>query len=364
MHQHHLLLIYTQNEPNSAIREHLGLVSARSGRDRVLWVSAAPPGHVSAALARYLASGEVLSAALVPADIPDDRLWVASEWRGAFFIDRGLAPLLGDALGGWVEDPDYAEHSEFRILRPRRPAGPEGSGSGSAVQVETAREYVSAIADDRAVLVRTRLAAVRESMGEWFGELADPRVGGGLALLALSGATSQSAMVALRSPAALRLTVTASDVSLANHVREGRLAVRGYGHTWTQVHAAAEFRSDRSTGAVEPRLAENPALHASYGVLLQLEALVDPEVEIEAGAIFEQVSMNDVQTLSAAANRRLTVQPGTFAPVPVPAWCLNSSLAAPAGEPVRPTPLVLATPGRSQDEVWAERRSVLTGGTR
>jgi hypothetical protein len=63
------------------------------------------------------------------------------------------------------------------------------------------------------------------------------------------------------------------------------------------------------------------------------------------------------------APRRLTVRPGTFAPVPVPAWCLNRSLAPPAGEPVRPTPLVLATPGRSQDEVWTVRQSVLAGET-
>ena len=76
-------------------------------------------------------------------------------------------------------------------------------------------------------------------------------------------------------------------------------------------------------------------------------------------AHFEQFSMNGVQTLATAAPKRLTVRPGTFAPVAVPAWCLNSSLAAPAGEQVRPTPLALIAQGHSQEEVWAERRHVL-----
>jgi hypothetical protein len=84
-------------------------------------------------------------------------------------------------------------------------------------------------------------------------------------------------------------------------------------------------------------------------------------VEIEEGSIFEQTSVNNVQTLAAARRQQITVQPGAFVPLALPAWCLNQSLAAPGGEPVRPTPLVLANPGRSQDEVWAERERVLSG---
>lgn len=361
MHPSHLLLICLQNYPNQDIKEHLGLVTTKTSGDMMLWVSAASAADVSATLAEYLAAGEVHSAALVPADIPDERLWVAYEWRGAFVVDRDLTPLLGGALDNWAEDSNY-EHREFRIWRPRHPAGPEGPESGSTVQVETAREYASAITTDLPVVVHTTLEAVRGAMDEWFGELADPRVGGALALLALSGATSRSTTVTLRSPAALRLRTTASGVSLPRHVQEGRLAVRGYGYSRSGLRAVVDSLPEMAPGAAERILDEGLAGRAPYGVLLRIEALVDPEVEIEEGSIFEQVSMNNVQTLSAAAPRQLAVQPGTFAPVPVPAWCLNSSLSAPAGEPVRPTPLVLATPGRSQDEVWAERRSVLVGG--
>jgi hypothetical protein len=294
-----LLLVYPQQGINPDIKERLALTATRPSGTLMLWVSEAPPADVATALAELLASGVVRSAALVPADIPDQRLWVAHEWSGAFVVDRDLAELLARTPDTWVEDSSY---EEFRILRPTRLGRLDDAESSSPWHVETAREYASAIADDRAVLADTTLAAIRGAMAEWFGDLADPRVGGAFALLALSGARSDSTATVLR---------------------EG-------------------FRE-----------------RAPYGVLLVIEATVDPEVEIEEDSIFEQVSMNGVQTLTAAAPRRLTVRPGTFAPLAVPAWCLNSSLAAPAGEQVPPTPLALIVQDRSHDEVGAERRRVL-----
>lgn len=356
MHPRYLLLVYLQQGIKRDINERLALTAARPSGNLMLWVSAAPPADVAPALAELLASGVVLSAALVSADIPDERLWVAHEWTGAFVVDRDLAELLGRASDTWVEDSSY---QEFRILRPRRLGRLDDAESWPSSHVETAREYASAIADGRAVQADTTLAAVRGAMGEWFGDLADPRVGGALALLALSGATSDSTAIALRSPAALRLRLAASAVSLPSHVRAGRLAVRGYGYSQDNAQAVAAAVPEMSLESAETVLREGLRERIPYGVLLMIEATVDPEVEIEEGSIFEQVSMNGVQTLAAAAPKRLTVRPGTFAPLAVPAWCLNSSLAAPAGEQVRPTPLALIAQGRSQDEVWAERRHVL-----
>jgi hypothetical protein len=356
MHPRHLLLVYPQQGINPDIKQRLALTATRSSGNLMLWVSEAPPADVAAALAELLASGVVRSAALVSADIPDQRLWVAHEWSGAFVVDRDLAELLARAPDTWVEDSSY---EEFRILRPRRLGRLDDAESSSPWHVETAREYASAIADDRAVLADTTLAAVRGAMGEWFRDLADPRVGGAFALLALSGATSDSTAVALRSPAALGLRVAASAVSLPSHVRAGRLVVRGYGYSRDNAQAVAAAVPEMSLASAETVLRDGRRERAPYGVLLVIEATVDPEVEIEEGSIFEQVSMNGVQTLAAAAPKRLTVRPGTFAPLAVPAWCLNSSLAAPAGEQVRPTPLALIVQGRSQDEVWAERRHVL-----
>jgi hypothetical protein len=355
-----ILLIYLQEDTNGELRDRLALATTRTTGGGVLWVSAASPAEVSAALAEFVAAGTVRSAALVPADIPDDRLWVAHEWRGAFVVDRELVDLLGSTLDNWAEDANYADH-EFLILRPR--PGAEVHDPSSAEQVETAREYASAILDGRAVLAHTTVGAVLDARGEWFGDLADERVGGAFALLALSGATSDSTTIALRSPAALGLRIVDSDLSLPSHVRAGRLVVHGYGYSGNDAHGVAASVAEMSEEEAGRAVLDSLDERTGFGILLRIEAAVDPDIEIEDGSIFEQVSMNDVQTLGAAAPRRLTVRPGTFAPLPVPAWCLNRFLAPPAGEQVRPTPLALATPGRSQGQVWAERRSVLADTT-
>jgi hypothetical protein len=216
--------------------------------------------------------------------------------------------------------------------------------------------------DDQPVVASTTLAAVRRVPGEWFGELADSRVGGAFALLALSGARTTSVDITLRNPAALRLKVVDSDISLPGHVRAGRLTVRGHGyssHNASAVAASVQAPDlEPSDGMMRAALGER----TNYGILLEIEVNVDPEVEIEEGAIFEQVSVNDVQTLATVESHQMTVGLGRFAPLALPVWCLNSSLAAPAGQQVRPTPLVLITPGNSQGEVWAERDRVLKGG--
>jgi hypothetical protein len=361
MNLRHLLLIYFRNDIDidEGIKERLALTGTRLSQGRVLWISVAPPADISATLAELLSRQVVTSAALVRADIAEERLWVAHEWFGAFVVDRDLVGLAGERSGIWIEDYSH-DAGEFRvlILRPAHPASPDDSQEGALQQVETTREYATAITHGQSVVVDTTLAAVRRAMGDWFGDLADPRVGGAFALLALSDARSDSNGITLRSPAALGLKVALSDVSLSGHARAGRLAIRGYGYS--------DHNAQRVAAATPglPELAERVLLEAlggrtHYGILLEIEVNVDPEVEIGEGSLFEQVSLNDVQTLAAAEPRQMTVGVGRFAPLALPAWCLNKSLAPPAGQQVRPTPLVLNTPGQSQHEVWAERRSVL-----
>jgi hypothetical protein len=364
MPSEHLLLVYLQSHADENIRKRLTLTSTRPSGRSVLWVCEAPPASVSAVLAEFLAAGVVISAALVPAAIPDERLWVAREWYGAFVVDRELVGLLGDMSGTWADDSHF-DAAEFHalILRPARPArsvDPEPERAAAPRHVETAREYAASIIDDRPVVASTTLAAVREALGDWFGELADPRLGGAYALLALSGVRSTSTNIRVGNPAALRLKVRDSDVSLPGHVRSGRLTVRGYGYSRNNADSVAALHPESADRMMLAALGER----TDYGVLLTIEVNEDPEVEIDEGSIFEQVSVNDVQTLATVTPHRMTVGPGTFAPLALPVWCLNSSLKAPAGQQVRPTPLALITPGQSQKGVWAERNGVLTGDAR
>src|SRR5262249_24124746 len=159
------------------------------------------------------------------------------------------------------------------------------------------------------------------------------------ALLALSGAGSDSTAVTLRSPAALGLRRTVGANSLTAHTQAGRIRARGHGF-----EHASDLRLPPDDAERVQRELRGAA--ASYAVMLELEAVVDPVVEIAEGIVFEQTSVNGVQTLAAAVSRRVTVNPGALVPLALPAWCLNDALASPSGQPVRGTPFMLArTPG-------------------
>jgi hypothetical protein len=87
---------------------------------------------------------------------------------------------------------------------------------------------------------------------------------------------------------------------------------------------------------------------------------VDPELYVPVGQVFEQESVNGVQTLAAASPGTVVVTPGRLEPFVIPAWCLNAELAPPSGEPVRATPLrARHSVTDSQDTVWGRRRSVM-----
>ena len=133
----------------------------------MLWVCAAPPESVSAFLAEALTAGVVTSAALVPANIPDELLWVAREWYGAFVVDRALVGLLGDRSGTWADDSGYSTAAfGALILRPARPqpVDPEPRRASAPKNVETASEYAASITDDRPVVASAALAACGERL--------------------------------------------------------------------------------------------------------------------------------------------------------------------------------------------------------
>ena len=98
-----------------------------------------------------------------------------------------------------------------------------------------------------------------------------------------------------------------------------------------------------------------------YAVYAELTAVVDPDVEIDTGVVFEQTTLNDVQTLAAAESRRVTVNPGMLVPVAVTAWCLNATLRPPNGEPMNVTPFRYATNSTDQSAIWAERDALFDG---
>jgi hypothetical protein len=303
-------------------------------------------------LAEALRSGDVRSAVLAEDSLIERVPWAAVERAGALVVEKHLILFLDPDSRRWVEvapSPslvaDHLGDGRLTILRPARVASEQ-----DRQVVETAQEFAASLDGDRPVVVRTTLAAVEQNRRAWFGELADARVGGANALLALSGVTSQSTAIVLRNAAALSLSRVYDGDALSTHVRAGRIgALRCLGFTRSRI--VAEHLPDEAVAMIS-----GPG---GYAIYVELAAVIDPEVEIDAGLIFEQATLNDVQTLATAERRRVTVNVGPANPVAVSAWCLNSALAPPNGESMNVTPLRYVTNSTSQRAIWAERDSVI-----
>jgi hypothetical protein len=88
-------------------------------------------------------------------------------------------------------------------------------------------------------------------------------------------------------------------------------------------------------------------------------ALVDPTVAIPPGHIFEQQTVNGVQTLAVATPVSLVVGIGPPVTCVIPAWCLNQAFASPVGQQIAPTPLrARYSAATSQHDVWSDRARV------
>ena len=134
----------------------------------------------------------------------------------------------------------------------------------------------------------------------------------------------------------------------------GVVDVRGWGFTrGANPLAGVPTRFDED--ALREELAAARMGPGGYGVLLEIEARIDPEIELDDGTVLEQATVNGTQTLAAAQRRFITVDAGELRPLVASAWCLNAHLDPPRGEPIRPTPLKVARVRETQDDVWLER---------
>lgn len=362
-----VLIVALGEDASWEIRHQLNLEPLDLPSLRSLWISYGPSLRTLATLREYLITGTAQSAALLLETPSRDRLWLATEWRGRLVIDGDLLSFM-EKREGWEVASRY-EGGNLLILSPVKVR----EKTNRVQEVESPEEYQHSLFSETPVVARLRMAVLdkeREAWNRWFGELAEPEIGGALALLVLSGARPESTEVLLRNPAALGLKVDRDDASaLSTYCRRKKLEVVAYGGSWGR-HERQEmsleegfFHRGRHDYPMEEFMvqARNELHHASrenqstsYYIFLGVEAIADPEVVIPTGAIFEQSSLNGVQTLAAANSRKFQIDVGQFLPIALPAWCLNSRLRAPSGEPIRSTPLVYPGGGGSQGAVWAD----------
>jgi hypothetical protein len=355
------------------LADRLRLVRGEEHPD--LWISWSRFHEVEAPLAAALTAGQVSSAALLATLPPPDERWILTQWRGQLAVHGSIAHQLDPRF--WA-GPSCYELIDLRVFAPSGEAPrmsmtepPQGRGGRRAEWVETVSEYRTALETDRPVLITAPAQQIMTRMRDWFGELADERVGGAIAVLAMSGVTPSSrSQVVLRSPAALGLRRVTGATTLAALRKAGRITAQAWGTSsdnpaWgiDRPRPALRRRASRSLAAELTAL--KAATGARHGVLIELAEGADPEVLVDTGLVFEQETLNSVQNLAIAAGSMIALDVGHPVTRAMPAWCLNRRLAPPGGQVVRPTPLfVPLTANMDQGTVWnIMERSVNSFGT-
>jgi hypothetical protein len=352
--------------PDDALTQALALTDrlrlVRGEEHPELWISWDHFQTAEASLASALAAGEVRSAALLPALPPPEQRWMLTEWPGQLAVAGAVADQLDPRF--WASLASY----ELVGMRTFAPAGepdpaltPPGTASGyrRAEWVETTAEYRASLDTGRPTAITAPVQQVMTRMRDWFGDFADERVGGAIALLSLSGVTpSTRGQAVLRNPAALGLRRVTGRTTLAALGPPGRVTVQAWGTSspdpTRRLDGPAPRYLRRESRSLTAQLrGQLEATGAPYGVLVSLTAQEDLEVLIETGLVFEQRVFNRVQNLAIAAGKVVGATAAASVAQALPAWCLNRRLSPPSGQPLRPTPLVLSlTANIDQGTVW------------
>lgn len=384
------VIVYAFDDPPEAsvsealqLADRLQLVRGEEHPD--LWISWSGFHEIEPALADALAAAKLRSAALLPTVPPPQDRWLLTNWRGQLAVHGSIASHLDPRFWTATDRYDLIDLRTFAPSAGGPPATTASPAGGQAAQraewVQTTAEYRASLDTSRPTLITAPAEQITSRMRDWFGDLADDRVGGAIAVLAMSGvrrSRSTQSQIVLRNPAALGLQRVTGRTTLATHVRTGTISARAWGTSSDDpTRGRRRLRVWRSRSRVRTReearslTAELAAARhmtgARYGVLLELTAVTDAELLIGTGLVFEQEELNGVQNLAIAAGAIKQVEAGRPVTTALAAWCLNRLLIPPSGQSVRPTALVLPlAAGADQDAVWtiAERSLASFGGAR
>jgi hypothetical protein len=307
----------------------------------------------------FLTQRRVLSACVLEETPPKGKEWIFFEWHGRLLVDfRLIDQVFGDNSTGWEQTQTHeslgvaifqpiADHSDFRSI--------DDHSGDFATQAKTYRELLEAGETGEIVLKREWLEA-EGAYQRIFGQYSDPKIGGAIALLTLSGAADpRTDEFTLRTPAALELDIEMSGESLVGDVSRELLAIRCLGCSHLEEIEGGHFATPFQ-GWIRLYEEAKRSTPAAYFIALELDADVDPTIAIRRGAVFEQTVLAPIQTLAVTKDERTVVNPGEVKPLILPAYCLNAELAPPRATPLRPTPFIYRRARGSQGEVWQARR--------
>lgn len=293
-----------------------------------------------------LTNRRLLSMAMLSTRPTIDRYWLAYEFHDKVVTDRTVDVGILDEMG-WAAQPinDYL----VWVPPPSNRQSPEQFA-----------QFAADIAGStpRSITVKASQDLADDTL---FGEFASTRRGGSSALMALSGATPGEGSVVLRNPAGLDLDISSSSGSLSYLAERGAVSVSCVGASSDTSGSQLELDGFPDAEAARKHWLNQERRASGFWIIIQVQALVDPPVGIPPGHVFEQRSVNGVQTLAATTAQSYVVNPGPPLTAAIPAWCLNAKLGLPNGQQLRLTPLrARYTEDMSQADVWRDRDRVLS----
>jgi hypothetical protein len=213
--------------------------------------------------------------------------------------------------------------------------------------------------------------AVHANPAIYYGDFADPDVGGANVLFAAGIETARARklgedQVLVGGPEDFGFDVDKSSESVVSWRKKRIIAVEAVGFglgDWQTALAQWEgFRGPAlNKRDVEQSIADWQSSGLQFGLAVLLHGLEDPPVVIPMGAIYQQPSLGSTnQNLAVAKSNTSLVGAGATVPLVLPAWCLNPTFSPPNG-PMFPTPLVASSASGSQQGVWSSIRTRYQG---
>jgi hypothetical protein len=297
---------------------------------------------------------ETIWSAAVLREVPKrEELWVVYEWRGHFVTDAPLSEIVGVDDRPWRLDTTHNQYFIWQAIGSVR--------DGSVEIVESAADFGDRLASPLRFAIFVDVDDVNLDDVELFRGYAASQNGGSAALMSLCGAGQGDSTILLRNPAAVELEDMLADQSSASHFQNTHaISTRAIG-VGSAGSVELSLRALRDPEGAARVWAETDRDPSSFWIIAELAARVDPEVIIPAGSIFEQESLNGVQTLAAAVHTSAVIDAGQSTALAIPAWCLNQRLSPPRGQPLRMTPLrARYQPHTSQDDVWSDRDRIVS----
>ena len=289
-----------------------------------------------------IAQQRITSAAIMSVPLLEDNLWFAAEWSGCLVVECAEISGIASELSWLQPEGEEAERNLVIFRVPEKITSSPEEANGFTQEGEVS-------------------ALVRELPHKYYGNLADPLVGGASALYAAGFEAARARdlpedRIVVASPEALGFELDNRNNSVVAWQKKSVISVEAVGFGRGSIEEVFRLFADHEVDVVRDDLERKfddwrlEGLDLAVGLVLRGHE--DPPVVIPVGSVYQQPSIgSQAQNLAIAKPASPMVAAGATVPLILPAWCLNQTFSEPKG-PVVPTPLIATSAGGTQRDVW------------